>query len=213
MNDLLSYWNAHLTEIVGWAGTTIWLAGLPLAGGLLVGLPLGLLATRSIGWNAALIGASNIVYTVPSLVMFLVLPEVLGTGILAPVNVAVALTIYTASLATRSVRDGLDAVSPSTLAAAEAIGHTPWQVMWKVRLPLAVPVIAAGVRVAAVANVSLVSVASVIGTAQLGQLFVAGNNTGALTPIILGLTLFFMLAMAMDGVVVLLARLLTPWAR
>ncbi len=114
---------------------------------------------------------AGIIYTIPSLVLFLVMPGVLGTGILDPVNVAVALTLYTVALLVRVVADGLSSVSAETLAAATAMGFTGWQRLIKVQLPLAVPVIGAGLRVAAVSNVSLVSVASVIGVTQLGQLF------------------------------------------
>jgi osmoprotectant transport system permease protein len=127
------------------------------------------------------------------------------------VNVVVALTVYTLALLVRSVVDGLSSVPAHTLATAAALGHTSRQRLVRVQLPLAVPVMAAGLRVAAVSNVSLVSVASVIGTAQLGQLFLAGNNTGTLAPIVLGLVFFSAIALIFDLTVVGLTRLLTPW--
>jgi osmoprotectant transport system permease protein len=80
-------------------------------------------------------------------------------------------------------------------------------------LPIAIPVIGAGLRVAAVSNVSLVSVASIIGIPQLGQLFIDGNNLNSLTPILLGLIMIVILALLFDVAILLGVRLLTPWQR
>jgi osmoprotectant transport system permease protein len=113
----------------------------------------------------------------------------------------------------RTVADGLDAVSPVTLAAASAMGYTGRQRLFAVQLPLAVPVIGAGVRVAAVSNVSLVSVGSVIGVTQLGQLFVLGYTYNSVTPTLVGLILFVLLALVFDLIVLVVVRMLTPWQR
>ena len=149
--------------------------------GLVLALPIGL------GRPAATAGptrrspsATGILYTIPSLVLFLVLPGILGTKILDPINVAVALTLYTFALLVRVVADGLSSVSADTLAAASAMGYTARQRLLRVQLPMAVPVIGAGLRVAAVSNVSLISVASIIGVTQLGQLFVDGQQPAAI---------------------------------
>ncbi|HZZ96849.1 MAG TPA: ABC transporter permease subunit, partial [Jatrophihabitantaceae bacterium] len=145
--------------------------------------------------------------------LFLVLPGILGTRILDAINVAVALTIYTIALLVRVVADGLISVSADTLAAASAMGYTGRQRLFAVQLPMAVPVIGAGVRVAAVSNVSLISVASIIGVTQLGQLFIEGNNLNSIPPILVGLILFFLLAFVFDLLILLIVRLLTPWQR
>jgi osmoprotectant transport system permease protein len=154
-----------------------------------------------------------VLYTIPSLVLFLVLPGILGTKILDTVNVAVALTVYTFALLVRTVADGLASVPADTLAAASAMGYTARQRLFSVQLPLAVPVIGAGVRVAAVSNLSLVAIASVIGTSQLGQLFIAGSNLGTLTPIVLGLICFVILALGFDLLILPAVRTLAPWRR
>jgi osmoprotectant transport system permease protein len=159
------------------------------------------------------VSLSGLLYTIPSLVLILVLPGLLGTKILDPLNVAVALTIYAFALLTRAVADGLSAVAPEILSAAAAMGQTGPQRLIGVQLPLAVPVVAAGLRVAAVSNVSLVSVASIIGTPQLGQLFVAGNNVNSLTPITLGLIFFIALALTLDFAILGAATALSPWRR
>lgn len=196
-----------------WLRTTLWLAALPVVIGLLVALPIGWTASRYKWTYPPIVSVFGILYTIPSLVMFLLLPGIIGTGILSPTNVAIALTVYTVALLARTVADGLSSVSTDTLSAASAMGYTGWQRLAKVQLPLAVPVIGAGVRVAAVSNVSLVSVASVIGVSQLGSLFVQGYNDSSVTPTIAGLIWFVVIAVVFDAVVLLLIRLLAPWQR
>jgi osmoprotectant transport system permease protein len=213
MTTLWQYLSSNRDEIRGWAETTIWLATAPVGAGLLLALPVGWLASQYRRAYLPVVSLSGLLYTIPSLVLILLLPGLLGTKILDPLNVAVALTIYTFALLTRSVADGLSAVSPEILSAAAAMGQTGRQRLVGVQLPLAVPVIAAGLRVAAVSNLSLVSVASVIGTPQLGQLFVAGNNVDSLTPIALGLIFFIALALALDFAILGAAAALSPWHR
>lgn len=213
MTALWTYLHDHGPQIGHWTLTTLWLAALPVGAGLLAALPCGWLAHRYRWARPAFVSGMGVVYTVPSIVLFLVLPEVLGTRILDPVNVVAALTLYSFALLVRTVADALDSVSPTLLDTAGAMGQTAWQRLLRVQLPLAVPVIGAGVRVAAVSNVSLVSVASVIGTSQLGQLFITGNNISSLTPVVLGLIFFMVIALAFDLVIVLLTRLLSPWER
>jgi osmoprotectant transport system permease protein len=127
--------------------------------------------------------------------------------------VAVALTLYTVALLVRVVADGLASVAPDVLASATAMGYTGRQRFFGVQLPIAVPVIGAGLRVAAVSNVSLVSVASIIGVTQLGQLFIEGNNNNTVTPVVLGLILFVLLALIFDLLIQVAVRLLAPWRR
>ncbi|MEJ7648937.1 MAG: ABC transporter permease subunit [Nakamurella sp.] len=196
-----------------WLGTTLWLAAVPIVIGLAVALPIGWVASRYRWSYPPIISLFGVLYTIPSLVLFLVLPGILGTGILSPVNVAVALTVYTVALLARTVADGLSSVSKDTLAAAAAMGYTSRQRLLKVQLPLALPVIGAGLRVAAVSNVSLISVGSVIGVSQLGGLFLAGYVNNSVTPTIAGLIWFVVIALAFDAIVLLAVRGLTPWQR
>ena len=210
---LWNYLTQHAHDIQSWGWTTLWLAVVPIVVGLLIALPLGWLASRYRWSYALIVSVSGIFYTIPSLVAFLVLPSVIGTKILAPVNVAVALTLYTVALLTRTVADGLNSVAEDTLAAAAAMGYTTRQRLFRVQLPIAVPVIGAGLRVAAVSNVSLISVASIIGVTQLGQLFILGDANGQLAPLVLGLILFMVLALIFDLLILLVVRVLTPWQR
>ena len=207
------YLRDNQTDIRDWTVTTVWLALVPLLVGLVIALPVGWVASRYRRTYPPLVWSAGVLYTIPSVVLFVALPGILGTRILDPFNVAVALTVYTVALLVRVVADGLSSVSADTLAAASAMGFTGGQRLFSVQLPMAVPVIGAGVRVAAVSNVSLVSVASIIGVSQLGQLFVSGNNTGLVTPILLGLIFFVGLALVFDLTILLVMRLLTPWRR
>ncbi|MBB4117611.1 osmoprotectant transport system permease protein [Rhizobium sp. BK226] len=187
------------------------LSVIPVIAALILSLPLGWLAHKSGLFKSAILGVAGLLYTIPSLALFVLLPLVLHTKILDPLNVVVALTVYSLALLVRTVSDGLGAVPPDTLQAATAMGYRPLQRFFMVELPIAVPVIAAGLRVALVSNVSIVSVAALIGTPQLGLLFTQGLQLRFVTPLIAGIVLCLLLAVVLDGLVILLNRWLTPW--
>ncbi|ACM35351.1 MULTISPECIES: ABC transporter permease [Rhizobium/Agrobacterium group] len=187
------------------------LSVIPVLIGLLLALPLGWFAQRAGVFRSTLLGAAGLLYTIPSLALFVLLPLVLGTRILDPLNVVVALTVYALALLVRTVSDGLDSISPDVLQAANAMGYRRAARLLTVELPLAVPVIAAGLRVAVVSNVSIVSVAALVGTPQLGLLFTQGLQLQFLTPIIAGIVLCVLLAVLLDGLVLFIAHRLTPW--
>jgi osmoprotectant transport system permease protein len=210
---MITYFNQHRDEILNWLGYHIWLSALPVLLGLIISLPLGWVAHRFRWSYGPLVGISGLLYTIPSIALFVVLPGILGTKVLDPINVAVALTIYTVALLVRVVADGLAAVPDDVAQAATAMGYRRFQRLIAVELPIAVPVIAAGLRVAAVSNVSLVAVAATIGVPELGQLFTNGFQLSYFPPIIIGIVLCVALAMVYDTLIVLATRLLTPWRR
>jgi osmoprotectant transport system permease protein len=189
------------------------LALIPLVIGLLLAIPLGWLARRYRVLYSPLIAGTGLLYTIPSLALFILMPLVLGTGILDPINVVVALTIYTIALLVRTVADGLGSVPDEVVQAATAMGIGRVRRFWSVELPLAVPVIAAGLRVAAVSNVSIVSVAALLGIPQLGSLFTDGFARNFLDPIAVGILACMVLALAMDLAILVLSRAVTPWRR
>ncbi len=191
----------------------IWLALLPVLLGLVIAVPLAWVATRNRTTRAVLVTVTGLLYTVPSLALIVMLPLVLGLGILNPLNVVVALTVYTVALLVRSIADALDAVPPVVVAAATAMGYTPLRRFVAVELPLAVPVTVAGLRVAAVSNMSLVTVGAIVGLGGLGALFTDGFLRDIPAEIITGIVLVLVLALLVDVALQAIGRAITPWAR
>ena len=209
----MSWFASNWQVVLDLARSHLVLAGLPLVIGLVVALPLGWAAKHWTRSYPAIITTTGLLYTIPSLALFVVMPIILGTKILDPVNVIVAMTIYTVALLARTVADGLRAVPDHIEQAATAMGYRGFRRLFGVELPLAVPVIAAGLRVAAVSNVSIVSVASLIGVSQLGDLLVDGYNRVIWGELFTGILACVILALALDGLIVLGNRALTPWMR
>jgi osmoprotectant transport system permease protein len=147
----------HLGDIGGYAVSHALLAGIPLLVGLALALPLGWLARRFPRVAPVIVGGSGLLYTIPSLALFILMPLLLGSRILDSINVYVAMTIYTVALLVRSVVDALGSVPEATALAATSMGYRRVGRSLAVELPLAVPVLASGLRVAG--GVSIVSVA------------------------------------------------------
>ena len=209
----MTWFLGHLGQIGSLLVNHAVLAVIPLVVGLALAIPLGWLARRHRVLYLPLIAGTGLLYTIPSLALFILMPLVLGTGILDPLNVVVALTIYTVALLVRTVADGLGSVPDDVLQAATAIGVGRGRRFFGVELPLAVPVIAAGLRVAAVSNVSIVSVAALLGIPQLGSLFTDGFARDFLDPIVVGILACMVLAFALDLAILGASRALTPWLR
>lgn len=204
---------ANLPQIWTLFVNHIWLTLIPTIIGLIIAIPLGWWAHRSRRGGVVIVGAAGLLYTIPSLALFILLPAILGTRILDPLNVIIALTIYTVALLVRVVADGLGSVPHETVAAAEAMGYRGWQRLLLVELPVAVPVIIAGLRVAVVSNVSIVTMAALIGIPQLGTLFTQGFQLRLFVPLILGIALCVVLAVVFDQLLIQIGRASTPWRR
>lgn len=207
----MTWFLTHLGQLGALLVTHAVLAVLPLLIGLVLALPLGWLAQRQRWLRAPLVAGTGLLYTIPSLALFVLMPLVLGTGILDPLNVVIALSVYTVALLVRTVADALASVPDEVVQAATAMGVGPVRRFFTVELPLAVPVISAGLRVAAVSNVSVVSVAALLGIAQLGSLFTDGFARDFLDPIVVGILACMVLALALDLVILAAGRVLTPW--
>jgi osmoprotectant transport system permease protein len=203
--------NWHTVLTLTWR--SLYLAGIPLVIGFVLSIPLGWVANRWSLAYPAIITTTGLLYTIPSLALFVIMPVLLGTKILDPVNVIVAMTIYTVALLVRTVADGLNAVPDDIAQAATAMGYKGVRRLFGVELPLAAPVVAAGLRVAAVSNVSIVSVATLIGVSQLGDLLVDGYNRVIWGELLSGIVACVLLALAFDAVIVLGTRAVTPWLR
>jgi osmoprotectant transport system permease protein len=210
---MISYVRDNHTVILEALGQHVWLSLLPVVIGIVLAVPVGSLAVRKRWLYQPIVNIGGIIYSIPSLALFVVLPALLGTGVLSPVNIVAALSIYTFALLTRTVADALRSVQGEATQAAVALGYRPWRRLLGVELPMAVPVMLTGVRVATVANISLVSVGAIIGVGGLGALFTRGLQLGFIEPIIVGIVLSVLLAAVCDVAIVLAQRGLTPWAR
>jgi osmoprotectant transport system permease protein len=178
--------------------------------GVLIAFPIGLIAYR---WRVAygpLLAVTQILYTVPSLALFVLLINITGLG---QEPVIIGLTIYSLVILVRNLVEGLRAVPREVIDAATAMGYRQTRRLFAVELPIAVPAIIAGLRVAAVSNISLVSVGALIGTGGLGQLFIHGFQIDNPIEIWTGIVATLLLALVVDLLIVGGGRLLTPWTR
>jgi osmoprotectant transport system permease protein len=200
-------------DIAALLGEHALLAVVPVLAALVAAIPLGSLVFKTGRAANGILAVFGVIYSIPSLALFVALPLILGTSILSPLNVAVALAIYSVALLVRSVVDGLGSVPASVKQSATAVGYGWFRRLARVELPLAMPVIFAGLRVATVSNIALVSVAAVVGGGALGKLFDRGLASRFYTPLIVGLVLSVLLALLADAIILLIQRNTVPWAR
>jgi osmoprotectant transport system permease protein len=189
------------------------LAVLPVLIAFAVSLPLGFLVHHTRRAANLILAFLGVIYSIPSLALFVMMPLILGTQILNPVNIVVALAIYSTALLVRSVVDGLRSVSPAVRQSATAVGYGWPRRLFRVELPLAMPVIFAGLRVVTVSNIALVSVAVLVGSGALGKLFDLGFASSFYTPIIIALILMLTLSLICDAFILLIQRGTLPWLR
>ncbi|MDT0165709.1 ABC transporter permease subunit [Actinotalea sp. AC32] len=183
----------------------------PVLLSLLVAVPLGWVAHRHRPVRELLLTTSGLLYAIPSLPLLIMIPIVLGTGLRSPTTMVVALTLYGVALLVRAASDAFGAVPAEVRQSATAIGFSPWALFWRVELPLAGPVLLAGLRVVVVSTVSLVTVGAVIGIRSLGTLFTDGFQRGIVVEIVTGIVLTVLVALVLDAIAVLGGRVLLPW--
>ena len=187
------------------------LTAIAMVGGILVAAPITLAIYRRRRWIGPTLGATGILYAIPSLAAFAVLIPITGIGLL---TAEIALVSYTLLILIRNGLAGLDGVAPDVLEAAAGLGHSSAQRLWRVQLPLATPVIVAGIRVATVTTIGLVAVTALIGQGGLGFVIITlGINRFFPTAIFVGVALSVALAVLADRGLVLVERRLTPWAQ
>jgi osmoprotectant transport system permease protein len=203
----------NLSMIGGLLVEHIILSVLPVLIALVISLPLGFLVFRTKKVANVILAFLGVIYSIPSLALFVMMPLILGTKILNPANIVAALSIYSIALLVRSVVDGLRSVPAAVKQSASAVGYGWLRRLLRVELPLAMPVIYAGLRVVTVSNIALVSVAVLIGSGALGKLFDLGFGSFFYTPIIVGLVLMLALALVADALILLIQRGTLPWFR
>lgn len=183
----------------------------PILIGFLLSIPIGWLANRYRPSRGVILVVLGLLYTVPSVPLFIFMPIFLGTPLLSPVNVIVALTIYAVALMVRTAADGLASVDDDTLLAASAMGYSGWQRFWRVELPLSGPVLLAGLRVVSASTVSLATLGVIIGVRSLGYLFTNGFQRNIPAEVVTGIVATLVIAVVFDLLLVLLGRVLLPW--
>jgi osmoprotectant transport system permease protein len=185
---------------------------IPIVVGFLIAVPMGWAAQRFSWTRPLILGGVGLLYTVPSLALFMLLPPLLGISILSEANVIIALTVYAVAILVRQAADAFASIEPSTLRAATAVGYAEWGRFFHVELPLAGPVLLAGVRVVAVSTVSLVTVGVLVGVSSLGFFFTDGFQRRIIPEVLTGVVMTFVVAMVIDGLLLLLGRLVMPWS-
>ena len=204
---------ANFPQVFNLTGYHLLQAVVPLVVAVIIAIPLAQLARVNKVASGIILSAGSLLYTIPSLALFVILPGILGTRILDFSNIIVALTIYAVALLVRSTLDALNSVDDTIRQGATAMGFRPLQRFLLVDLPLSIPVLFAGLRVISVSNISLVTVGSLLGIPSLGFLFTDGLQRNFPTEIMVGIVGTLILAVLMDAVLVLVQRLLTPWLR
>ena len=201
---------AHGHEMWTYTVQHLILTVVPVLAGLAISLPLGILAQRHRRLYNPVIWISGFLYTIPSLALFgLLLPF---TG-LSLTTVEIALTSYTLLILIRNIVTGIDSVPAEVVDAASGMGLTRRQILWRVQIPLAMPAIMAGVRIATVSTIGLVTVGAIIGRGGLGKFITDGLQILFTTEILLGAVLSVLLAIIAEAGLLGLQRFITPWTR
>lgn len=178
----------------------------------LIAIPIGRFAYRFPRVGGPVLSASTLLYAIPALPMLIIIPVIFSTSLRSATTIIIALIAYGVALLVRSAADGFAAVDRSVRESAMAIGYSKRQMLWKVDLPLATPVIISGIRVVTVSTVGLTTIGALVGISNLGSLFTDGFQRGIPAEVITGIVLTVAVALLLDGIVQLIGRLLTPWA-
>jgi osmoprotectant transport system permease protein len=208
--------STFISNIGGWKlvfeyiGANAWLGLAPALAGLLISVPVGIACVRWRGAYPPVLSLTSAIYAIPSLAFFVVLIAWTGSGDL---TVIIPLTLFSLCVLVPNVVDGLRAVPEPVRQAATAMGYSDLRRLSRVELPLAVPVIMAGLRVAVVSSISLASLGQLIGVSSLGYFFIDGEQRAYPGEIWFSIGLILVLALVADLVLVLTGRLLTPWLR
>jgi osmoprotectant transport system permease protein len=204
---------SHAGEIWSLTLAHIELSVPPIILGFLISIPFGYWASRSTAVRSLLLTIGNVLYTIPALALVVLVPVLLNLSLLNPLNVIVALTIYAVAIMVRSAADAFASVSAPVRESATAQGYSAAQRFFQVELPLAGPVLLAGLRVVSVSTISLVTVGALVGIDSLGTLFTDGFQRDFLLEAVVGFVLVLVLAAVFDLILSGSGRLLMPWNR
>jgi osmoprotectant transport system permease protein len=185
----------------------------PILIGFVISIPLGYWASRSPIARGILLSVGGLLYTIPSLALVVFVPLALALSLLDSRNVIIALSVYAVAMMLRSSADAFAAVSGDVRESATAIGYSARQRFFAIELPLALPVLFAGLRVVSVSTVSLVTVGAFIGVDSLGNLFTDSYQRDIPSEAVAGIIAVLLIAAVFDIVLSRIGRALTPWTR
>jgi len=213
--DPLLRWDwfpGHLDEIAFRLAQHVAFTVVAVAVGFGIAFVLALLAIRWRALYGPITAVAGVLYAIPSVALFFLFIGITGLSFL---TAEIALVGYTLLILVRNIVAGVDGVAAEVREAAEGMGYGRWRRLWRVELPIALPVIIAGLRVATVSTIGLVAVTALLGRDQggLGVFIVEGRERFFATPLVVGAVLSVALAIAADGLFVFAQRLVTPWAR
>ncbi len=211
-NDWLcgQYLSDYRPELTDATVQHLWITVVSVLVGLVVAIPLALVARRNPTVESLVVGGTTLIYTIPSLALFSLLLPFTG---LSATTVIIGLALYSLTILVRNTVAGLRAVPGDVVESARGVGYSDAALLTRVELPLALPVIMAGLRVATVSTVALVTVGSIVSYGGLGNLLLGGFQSQFKAQILTASVLCVVLAVALDLVLVLAQRLLTPWTR
>lgn len=204
------YLSDRSSDIIGATTEHVLLTITSVVFGVVIAFPLALLARRFPRLESGVLGLSTGLYTIPSLALFPLLAPFTG---LTPVTVVLGLGLYALTILVRSMVAGFQAVPEDVRESATGLGYGPGRMLWRIELPLALPVMMAGLRVATVSTVALTTVGTLVSYGGLGDLIKNGVDTNFRAELMTASILCVVLAVVLDALLVLAQRLLTPWTR
>jgi osmoprotectant transport system permease protein len=178
--------------------------------GLAIAVPLALLARRYRKLEGLIVGTTTAIYTIPSLALFSLLVPLTGLGL---TTVVIGLGLYSLTILVRNILEGLAGVPADVRESAVGMGYARGRMLWRVEVPLALPAIMAGLRVATVSAVALTTVGAILDYGGLGDLLVDGTRTDFKAQVLATSVLCVLLAVVLDLLLVSVQRMLTPWTR
>jgi osmoprotectant transport system permease protein len=200
----------HLDDVLAQLVEHVELTAIAVTVGFLISFPLGVFAYRHRRIYPPLTWTAGFLYTIPSLALFAFMVPYTG---LSTVTAEIGLISYTLLIFIRNIVAGLDSVPEDVREAARGMGYTPRQLLWRVEVPLALPVINAGLRIATVTTIGLVTVTALIGKGGLGQFILVGLRRFFPTPIVIATVLSMAIAISADGLLLAAQKAMAPWTR
>lgn len=208
--NLAEFFVRHRNEILQSTGEHVWLVGAAMLLAIMIGVPLGIVVARRPWLSKPILGTANVAETIPSLALFGFLLPVPWLGDRADRLAIVALTLYALLPIIRNTSAGITGVDPAVREAARGMGMTNRQILWKVELPLSIPTVIAGVRIATVLTIGIATIAAAVGAGGLGEFIFRGLAMVNNQLILAGAVPAALLALAADFMLGVLERRLRP---